>query len=330
SKPDLRSPEEAGAYLRKLRSILRYIGTCDGNMEEGSMRADVNVSVRRPGGPLGTRCEIKNVNSVRFVMQAIAFEAERQVEILEGGGTIVQETRLFDPDKGETRSMRTKEEAHDYRYFPDPDLLPLEFDEAFITACKKSLPELPDAKRKRYVETLGLSLYNALVLTAEKESADYFEELLKEVVKAAGKAEKEVATKAANWMASDLFGHLNKAGKPIADCPVPPSAGAELLVLIEKGVISGRTAKDVFEEMFASGKSAKAIVEERGLEQVSDTGAIAAAIDKVLAANPENVAAYHAGKEKVFGFLIGQVMKATGGKANPGLVNELLKRKLAK
>ena len=226
SKPDLRSPEEAGAYLRKLRSILRYIGTCDGNMEEGSMRADVNVSVRKPGAKLGTRCEIKNVNSVRFVMQAISFEAKRQVAILEAGGTIVQETRLFDPDKGETRSMRSKEEAHDYRYFPDPDLLPLEFDLAFVEECRKSLPELPDAKRRRYVESLGLSPYNASVLTAEKESAEYFEALLRETATATGKAAKEMATKAANWVAGDLFGHLNKAGKGIAESPVSPAAGA--------------------------------------------------------------------------------------------------------
>jgi aspartyl-tRNA(Asn)/glutamyl-tRNA(Gln) amidotransferase subunit B len=329
SKPDLRSAEEAGIFLRKLRSILRYIGACDGNMEEGSMRADVNVSVRKAGEKLGTRCEIKNVNSVRFVMQAIALEAKRQVGVLEGGGTIAQETRLFDPDKGETRSMRSKEEAHDYRYFPDPDLLPLEFDDAFIAECRASLPELPDAKRKRYAEALGLSPYNASVLTAEKESADFFEALLAETAQGTGRGERELATKIANWVASDLFGHLNKAGKTMAECPVLPAAGAELLALVENGTISGRTAKDVFEEMFETGKGAKAIVKAKGLEQVSDAGAIDAAVDKVLAENPDNVAAYRAGKEKVFGFFVGQVMKATGGKANPALVNEVLKKKLA-
>lgn len=330
SKPDLRSPEEAGAYLRKLRAILRYIGSCDGNMEEGSMRADVNVSVRKTGAPLGTRCELKNVNSVRFVMQAIVCEAQRQVDILEAGGVIVQETRLFDPDKGETRSLRVKEEAHDYRYFPDPDLLPLEFQDEFVASCRTSLPELPDAKRARYVETLRLSPYNASVLTSEKESADYYEALLEVLSRKTGKPASEVATKAANWVAGDLFAHLNKSGQSMAVCPVSPMAGAELLDLIERSVISGRTAKDVFEEMVSSGRSAGDIVKERGLEQVSDVAAIEKAIDNVLVDNPENVAAYKSGKEKVFGFFVGQVMKATDGKANPALVNDILKRKLAK
>lgn len=330
SKPDLRSPEEAGAYLRKLRTVLRYIGSCDGNMEEGSMRADVNVSVRKTGAPLGTRCEIKNVNSVRFVMQAIVCEARRQVDILEAGGAVVQETRLFDPDKGETRSLRAKEEAHDYRYFPDPDLLPLEFDDGFIMSCRASLPELPDVKRTRYVEKLHLSPYNASVLASEKENADYFEALLKELSHKTGKPPSEIATKAANWVAGDLFAHLNKSGQSMSACPVSPASGAELLDLIERSVISGRTAKDVFEEMLSTGRGASAIVKDKGLEQVSDAAAIEETVDNVLADNPDNVAAYKSGKDKVFGFFVGQVMKATGGKANPALVNEILKRKLAK
>ncbi len=328
SKPDMRSPEEAGAYVRKLRTILRYIGSCDGNMEEGSMRADVNVSVRKSGDPLGTRCEIKNVNSMRFVMQAIEYEARRQVDIIEDGGMIKQETRLFDPNKGETRSMRSKEEAHDYRYFPDPDLLPLEFDDAFMTDAKASLPELPDAKKIRFTESLGLSGYNASVLVAEKENADYFEALLAEIVKATGKGEREVAKQAANWVISDLFGHLNKSGAAISDSPVSPAGGAELLKLITDGVISGRIAKDVFEIMYETGKSAAAIVEEKGLQQVSDTGEIEALIDQIIAGNPGQVAAYRGGKDKLFGFFVGQVMKATGGKANPQVVNKLLRKKL--
>ena len=328
SWPDMRTPEEAGAYIRKLRTILRYIGSCDGNMEQGSMRADVNVSVRKPGAKLGTRCEIKNVNSVRFVMQAIRYEAQRQVDILEDGGVIEQQTRLFDPGAGETRLMRSKEEAHDYRYFPDPDLLPLEFDDAFIEAARRTLPELPDQKKARLMRDLGLSDYNASVLVAEKASADYFEELLAETAKAAGKAEKAVATRAANWVISELFGHLNRAGISAGESPVSAEDGAELLGLIEKGVISGRIAKDVFEIMFESGKGATEIVTEKGLEQVSDVHELDALIDKILSDNPGQVEQFRAGKVKLIGFFVGQVMKATQGKANPGVVNEILKKKL--
>jgi len=328
SKPDIRSPEEAGAYLRKLRALLRYIGSCDGNMEQGSMRADVNVSVRRPGDPLGTRCEIKNVNSIRFVMQAIEYEARRQIDILEGGGTIDQETRLFDPDKGETRSMRSKEEAHDYRYFPDPDLLPLEFDDAFIEEARASLPELPDAKKARYMAELGLPEYNAANLVADKDNARYFEELLGHLAKATGKPEKDIAVKASNWVLSDLFGHLNKAGKAVTDSPVAPAAGAELLALVDDGAISGRAAKDVFEEMFDTGRGAGEIVEEKGLKQVSDTGELEAIVESVLAENPAQVEQYKSGKTKVAGFFVGQVMKKTKGQANPQVVNEILQKKL--
>jgi aspartyl-tRNA(Asn)/glutamyl-tRNA(Gln) amidotransferase subunit B len=318
SRPDMRSPAEAGAYLRKLRAILRYVGSCDGNMEEGSMRADVNVSVRKPGGELGTRTETKNVNSVRFVMQAIEHEAKRQVEVLESGGKIVQETRLFDPDKGATRSMRSKEEAHDYRYFPDPDLLPLELNEAFIEECKASLPELPDAKRKRY-EGLGITPYNAGVLTAEVETARWFDALLE-----AGAEPKQ----SANWVVAELFGALNRRGEAIDRSPVGPAHAAELLGLVADSTISGTIAKQVFEIMLESGEGAAAIVESRGLRQTSDTGAIDAAIDKVLADNADKVEQYKAGKEGLFGFFVGQTMKAMAGKANPQLVNERLRAKL--
>ena len=328
SKPDMRSPEEAGAYLTKLRTILRYIGSCDGNMEQGSMRADVNVSVRRPGEPFGTRCEIKNVNSIRFVRQAIEYEAQRQVDIIEAGGTVDQETRLFDPGKGETRSMRSKEEAHDYRYFPDPDLLPVEFDDAFIDAARESLPELPDHKKARFVEELGLPDYNASVLVAEKESCDYFEDLIAALGSKTGKDVKDVAAKASNWVTGELFGALNKANKSVTESPVSAAQGADLLALIEDGTISGRIAKDVFEIMFETGKDADAIVEEKGLKQVSDTGEIEKIIDEVIAANPGQLGQYRAGKDKLIGFFVGQVMKATGGKANPGVVNQLLKPKL--
>ena len=328
SKPDMRSPAEAGAYLRKLRTILRYIGSCDGNMEQGSMRADVNVSVRRPGDGFGTRCEIKNVNSIRFVMAAVEHEARRQVDIIEDGGTIDQETRLFDPNKGETRSMRSKEEAHDYRYFPDPDLLPLELTDDEIDAARASLPELPDAKKARFAADLGLPAYNAAVLTAEKESADFFEALLDEVAKATGASPADVATKASNFVISDLFGHLNKAGRPIADSPVSPRQGAELIALREDGTLSGRMAKDVFEIMFETGRDPSAIVEEKGLKQVSDTGELETIIDQVIADNPQQLEQYRAGKEKLVGFFVGQVMKATGGKANPKMVNDLLRPKL--
>ncbi|HYZ49203.1 MAG TPA: Asp-tRNA(Asn)/Glu-tRNA(Gln) amidotransferase subunit GatB [Sphingomonas sp.] len=322
SKPDMRSPAEAGAYLRKLRSILRYVGSCDGNMEEGSMRADVNVSVRKPGEPFGTRTETKNVNSVRFVMQAIEYEASRQVDVLESGGRVVQETRLFDPDRGETRSMRSKEEAHDYRYFPDPDLLPLELDDAFVAECKASLPELPDAKRHRYETELGISAYNAAVLTAEVETARWFEALLAE------SGEKVQGKAASNWVISDLFGALNRLGLSIEQSPVSPKQGAELLALVADGTLSGTLAKQVFEIMLETREDPAAIVEARGLKQTSDTGAIEAEIAKVLAANADKVEQYKAGKQALLGFFVGQTMKAMGGKANPQVVNELLKKAL--
>ncbi|MBK5910668.1 aspartyl/glutamyl-tRNA amidotransferase subunit B [Rhodothalassium salexigens] len=329
SKPDIRSPEEAGAYLKKLRTILRYIGTCDGNMEQGSMRADVNVSVRKAGAPYGTRCEIKNVNSVRFVMMAIEVEAQRQIDILEAGGAIDQETRLFDPTRMETRSMRNKEEAHDYRYFPDPDLLPLEFDDAFVDRCRADLPELPDQKKQRLIDALGLPDYNAGVLVAEKESAAYFDTLLAALVERTGKQPAEVALKASNFVIGELFAHLNKAGLDIAHSPVSADAGAELLALQEDGTISGRIAKDVFEKMVETGKPAGQIVEEEGLKQIADTGALEAICDQVIADNPKQLEQYKAGKEKLLGFFVGQAMKATGGKANPQAVNEILKAKLA-
>jgi aspartyl-tRNA(Asn)/glutamyl-tRNA(Gln) amidotransferase subunit B len=322
SRPDMRSPAEAGAYLRKLRSILRYVGSCDGNMEEGSMRADVNVSVRKPGAEFGTRTETKNVNSVRFVMAAIEYEANRQVDVLESGGRIVQETRLFDPDKVETRSMRSKEDAHDYRYFPDPDLLPLELDDAFLAECKASLPELPDAKRRRYEQELGISAYNAAVLTAEVETARWFEALL-----AAG-GDEVTAKAASNWVISDLFGALNRLGVSVDESPVSPEQGAELLALVADGTLSGTLAKQVFEIMLETREDPNAIVEARGLKQTSDTGAIEAEIAKVLAANADKVEQYKAGKQALFGFFVGQTMKAMGGKANPQVVNELLKKAL--
>ncbi|HUE78724.1 MAG TPA: Asp-tRNA(Asn)/Glu-tRNA(Gln) amidotransferase subunit GatB [Sphingomicrobium sp.] len=318
SKPDMNSPEEAGAYVRKLRAILRYVGSCDGNMEQGSMRADVNVSVRKPGDPLGTRTETKNVNSVRFIMAAIEHEARRQVDLIEAGGAVVQETRLFDPDKGVTRSMRSKSDAHDYRYFPDPDLLPLELDEAFIEECRASLPELPDAKRKRY-EGLGIPPYNASVLTAEVETARWFDDLLANGVEPKA---------AANWVASELFGALNRLGRTLGDSPVSPAQAAELLGLVGDGTISGSLAKQVLEIMLETGEGAAAIVEARGLKQTSDSGAIDAVVDEVLAANADKVAQYKAGKEALFGFFVGQVMKAMAGKANPQVVNERLRSKL--
>ena len=328
SRPDMRSPAEAGAYLTKLRTILRYVGSCDGNMDQGSMRADVNVSVRRPGEPFGTRTETKNVNSVRFVMQAIEHEASRQVDVLESGGKIVQETRLFDPDSGSTRSMRSKEDAHDYRYFPDPDLLPLELDDAFLEECRASLPELPDAKRHRYETVLGLSPYNAGVLTADVETARWFEKLLAESAGKQGKGEADVAKQAANWLTSELFGALNKLGRGLEDSPVSPEGAAELLALVGDGTISGSIAKQVLEKMLETGDGAAAIVEREGLKQTSDTGAIEAVVDKVLADNADKVEQYRGGKEALFGFFVGQTMKAMQGKANPQLVNELLKKKL--
>ncbi|HKX77032.1 MAG TPA: Asp-tRNA(Asn)/Glu-tRNA(Gln) amidotransferase subunit GatB [Novosphingobium sp.] len=328
SRPDMRSPAEAGAYLRKLRSILRYVGSCDGNMEEGSMRADVNVSVRKPGDEFGTRTETKNVNSVRFVMAVVEQEARRQVDLIEDGGKVVQETRLYDPDRNETRSMRSKEDAHDYRYFPDPDLLPLELDDAFLEECRASLPELPDAKRHRYENALGLSPYNAGILTAEADTARWFEVLLAEAAKRQGKPEADVAKQAANWLTSELFGALNKIGKGLEDSPVSAEQGADLLALVGDGTISGTIAKQVLEKMLETGDSAGTIVEREGLKQTSDTGAIEAAVARILADNADKVEEYKAGKEALFGFFVGQTMKAMQGKANPQVVNEALKKAL--
>jgi aspartyl-tRNA(Asn)/glutamyl-tRNA(Gln) amidotransferase subunit B len=328
SRPDMRSPAEAGAYLRKLRAILRYVGSCDGNMEEGSMRADVNVSVRKPGDEFGTRTETKNVNSVRFVMATIEHEANRQVDVLESGGKVVQETRLFDPDTGTTRSMRSKEDAHDYRYFPDPDLLPLELDDAFVEACRASLPELPDAKRHRYENALGLTPYVAGVLTAEVETARWFEALLGEAAAKQGKGEEAVAKQAANWLTSELFGALNRLGRSLDDSPLSPLQAAELLALIGNGTISGSIAKQVLEKMLETGDGAQTIVEREGLRQESDTGAIEAVVAKVLADNADKVEQYKGGKEALFGFFVGQTMKAMQGKGNPQVVNELLKKAL--
>jgi len=319
SEPDMRSGEEAGAYLKKLRSILRYLGTCDGNMEEGSMRCDVNVSVRKPGDPLGTRCEIKNVNSIRFVMQAIEYESRRQVEIIEEGGTIKQETRLFDSGNGTTRKMRSKEEAHDYRYFPDPDLLPLVIEQGFVDGIKASLPELPDAKKARFIAEYKLTAYDAGVLVAEQSVAGYFEAV----------AKGRDAKMAANWVTGDLFGALNKRGLGIEASPVSAASLGQLIDLIADSTISGKIAKDVFAEMVETGKAPRAIVEERGWVQVTDTGAIESAIDAVLVANADKVAEFRSGKDKLFGFFVGQVMKATQGKANPALLNDLLRQKLA-
>jgi aspartyl-tRNA(Asn)/glutamyl-tRNA(Gln) amidotransferase subunit B len=317
SKPDIRSSEEARAFLTKLRSILRYLGTSDADMEKGNLRADVNVSVRRPGDPLGTRCEIKNVNSIRFVGQAIEHEARRQIEIIEDGGKIEQETRLFDPGKGETRSMRSKEEAHDYRYFPDPDLLPLEVDGAFVEKLRSELPELPDAKKSRFVSVLGLSDYDAAVLVAEKETADYFEAV-------AGGRDAKIA---ANWVINELAGRLNKEGKAIDESPVSTGQLGAILDLIRDGTISGKIAKDVFEIVWSEGGEPAAIVEARGLKQVTDTGAIEKVVDEIIAANPDKVAQAQA-KPTMIGWFVGQVMKSSGGKANPQAVNALLKRKL--
>jgi len=319
SEPDLRSPEEAGAYVRKLRTILRYLGTCDGNMEEGSMRADVNVSVRRHGEPYRTRCEVKNVNSVRFVMQAIEAEAKRQVEVWESGGTVEQETRLFDSGRGVTRSMRNKEDAHDYRYFPDPDLLPLVLDEAWVAQLKSDLPELPDTKKRRFMRDYGLTAYDAGVLVAEQTTANFYETV----------AQGRDAKIAANWVTGDLFAALNRAGLTIAESPVSAASLGRLLDLLADNTISGRIAKEVFEAMVATGDDPAVIVEQKGLRQVTDTSAIDAAVERVLASNADKVAEYKAGREKLFGFFVGQVMKATAGKGNPAQVNETLKRKLS-
>ncbi|MBV9750595.1 MAG: Asp-tRNA(Asn)/Glu-tRNA(Gln) amidotransferase subunit GatB [Acetobacteraceae bacterium] len=319
SEPDLRSPEETGAYLRKLRAILRALGTCDGNMEEGSLRADVNVSVRKPGEAFRTRCEVKNVNSIRFVMQAIEAEARRQVQVWEDGGEVEQETRLFDPARGQTRSMRSKEDAHDYRYFPDPDLLPLVLDEAWVEGLRDGLPELPDAKRARFMRDYGLPAYDSGVLVAETETAAYFESV------AAGRDPKLVA----NWVLGDLFAALNRTGRSIADSPVSAAHLGRLLDLLADNTINGRIAKEVFEAMVETGDEPAAIVEARGLRQVVDTGAIDAAVNQVLAANADKLAEYRAGKEKLFGFFVGQVMKAMQGKGNPALVNEALRQRLS-
>src|SRR3954451_9169052 len=318
SEPDLRSAEEAGIYVRKLRSILRYLGTCDGNMEEGSLRCDCNVSVRRPGDPLGTRCEVKNLNSVRFVMQAIEYEARRQIELIEEGGAVAQQTRLFDSTRGVTRPMRSKEHAHDYRYFPDPDLLPLELDPAWVENLRAELPELPDAKRARFVAGYGLRPEDAAVLVAERATAEYFEKV------AAGRDPKA----AANWVVGDLFGALNRLGLGMEQSPVAPDRLGALIDLIADGTISGRIAKDVFAEMVETGDAPAAIIDRKGLRQVSDSGAIEKAVDAALAANPAQVAQYQR-NPKVLGFLVGQVMKGTGGKANPAMVNEKLRKKLS-
>jgi aspartyl-tRNA(Asn)/glutamyl-tRNA(Gln) amidotransferase subunit B len=341
SEPDLRSAEEAGIYLRKLRSILRYLGTCDGNMEEGSLRCDVNVSIRQPGEALGTRCEIKNVNSIRYVMQAIEYEARRQIEIVEGGGTIAQQTRLFDAGRGITRPMRSKEDAHDYRYFPDPDLLPLVLDPEWVAQLRSGLPELPDAKKARFVGKYDLSEADANVLVAEKATADFFEEVAK------GRNPKQVA----NWVMRDLFGELNRRGfvgvealamagsfgssgvrgweQRIVDATTLAKRLGELIDLVDNGTISGRIAKEIFAEMVASGTDPAKIVAAKGLRQVTDSSAIEGAIAAVLATHTEKVAEYRAGRDKLYGFFVGQIMRATQGKANPALVNELLKKKLA-
>ena len=318
SEPDIRSPEEAGAYVKKLRSILRYLGTCDGNMEEGSLRADVNVSVRKAGEAYRTRCEVKNVNSVRFVMQAVEVEALRQIAVWEGGGTVEQETRLFDPVRGETRSMRSKEDAHDYRYFPDPDLLPVVLEQAWVDGLKAALPELPDAKQARFIRAYGLSRYDAGVLVAEQATAVFFEAV------AAGRD----AKLAANWVSGDFFAAMNRTGRTIENPPVSAGALGELLDLMADGTINGKIAKEVFEAMVESGDGPAAIVDARGLRQVTDGSAIDAAVDAVIAAHPDKVAEYRSGKDKLFGFFVGGVMKAMGGKGNPGLVNAALKQKL--
>jgi len=328
SRPDIRGPEEAAAYVGKLRQIMRYLGTCDGNMQNGNLRADVNVSVCRPGqyekwqadgdfGHLGIRCEIKNMNSMRFIQAAIDYEARRQIAILEDGGTVEQETRLYDPDKGETRSMRSKEEAHDYRYFPDPDLLPLEIDQAWVDGLAAALPELPDARKARYMQDFGLSDYDASVLTAEKENAEYFEAV----------AQGRDGKTAANWVINDLFGRLKKDGRDITDCPVTPAQLGGIIDLIAADTISGKIAKDLFEIVYTEGGDPAEIVEARGMKQVTDTGAIEAAVDEIIAANPAQVEKAKA-NPKLAGWFVGQVMKAMGGKGNPAAVNAIVAQKL--
>jgi len=322
SKPDIRDAEQAKAYVTKLRSILRYLGTCDGDMEKGSLRADVNVSVRKPGGPLGTRCEIKNMNSINFIGQAIEYEARRQIEIIEDGGAIEQETRLFDPNKGETRSMRSKEEAHDYRYFPDPDLLPLEFSQNFVDELKAHLPELPDQKKVRFGADFGLSAYDAGVLVAERESAEFYEAVL------AGLADKARDGKlAANWVINELFGRLNKEGRDVTGSPVSAAQLGTIVDLIGEGTISGKIAKDLFEIVWTEGGDPRELVEARGMKQVTDLSAIEKVVDEIVAANPDKVAQAKA-RPQALGWFVGQVMKSSGGKANPQAVNDLLKSKL--
>ena len=319
SKPDLRSPDEVNAYIKKLRSIMRYLGTCDGNMQEGSLRADVNVSVRKEGDKeLGTRCEIKNVNSIKFMQMAIAYEAQRQVELLESGKSIDQETRLFDTKKNETRSMRSKEDAHDYRYFPDPDLLPLNLDKELIENIKKNLPELPDQKKERFIKDYSLNAYEANVLVSEKEISDYFEEVIKN----------SDIKLAKNWIMGDLFASLNDKNISISQSPVTAIKMSQLIDSISSGVISGRTAKEVFEVMKETGEEPNKIIESKGLQQKSDPKELEAIIEKILTENKDKVDQYKSGKDKLFGFFVGQVMKVSGGKANPQLVNEILKKKL--
>jgi len=319
SKPDMRSPDEVNAYVKKLRSIMRYLGTCDGNMQEGSLRADVNVSVRKEGDKkLGTRCEIKNVNSIKFMQMAIIYEAQRQVELLESGKAIDQETRLFDTKKNETRSMRSKEDAHDYRYFPDPDLLPLSLDNKLIEKIKKDLPELPDQKKERFIKDYSLSAYEANVLVSEKEISDYFEEVVKT----------SDIKLAKNWIMGDFFASLNEKNISISESPVTAKKMAQLIDSISSGTISGRTAKEVFEIMKETGEEPNKIIESKGLQQKSDPKELEGIIDNVISENKDKVEQYKSGKDKLFGFFVGQVMKVSGGKANPQLVNDILKKKL--
>ena len=325
SEPDIRTPDEAGMYISKIRSILMYLDTCDGNMQEGSLRADVNISVRKPGDEYGTRCEIKNLNSIKFIKQAINYEAKRQIEILESGGSIEQNTMLFNTSTGKTRPMRNKEEAHDYRYFPDPDLLPLEISKEEIGKIKSSIPELPDELKNRFIETYKLSNYDASVLTAEKQTSDYFNETIN-----SDSELKNHAKIVVNWITSELFSLLNKNNQDLNNSPVSPENLGQLIKLISTNEISGKIAKDVLEDMFSSGKTARQIVDEKGLQQVTDQGEIAKVIDEVIAENPKMVEQYLAGKDKLLGFFVGQAMKLTKGKANPKMLNDILKQKLNK
>jgi aspartyl-tRNA(Asn)/glutamyl-tRNA(Gln) amidotransferase subunit B len=325
SEPDIRTPDEAGMYISKIRSILMYLDTCDGNMQEGSLRADVNISVRKPGDEYGTRCEIKNLNSIKFIKQAINYEAKRQIEILESGGSIEQNTMLFNTSTGKTRPMRNKEEAHDYRYFPDPDLLPLEISKEEIGKIKSSIPELPDELKNKFIETYKLSNYDASVLTAEKQTSDYFNETIN-----SDSELKNHAKIVVNWITSELFSLLNKNNQDLNNSPVSPENLGQLIKLISTNEISGKIAKDVLEDMFSSGKTARQIVDEKGLQQVTDQGEIAKVIDEVIAENPKMVEQYLGGKNKLLGFFVGQAMKLTKGKANPKMLNDILKQKLNK